>query len=316
MPAPARLHAPLPRPLIAQPSRAHAPEPAAALRGFLLAIVGREPASSKIELRPLHADGQPARERAFLPVGDLGEVERRVRELAPRTNVYVSAAPRVRPDGTAAAVERVWMLWADIDAEEGLRRLREFRPLPSIVLRTGTPGHGLALWPLREPLSPAHAQRGNRRLALALAADMNATDGARILRPPASMSHKHTPPRSVVCTRLEPARFAAAEVVGTLSDSRHYTRGPRRLRLPPGRGAPRAERVLLGLCRTVAQARPGGRNAALHWSACRAVEYSDAGELDLAHALDALASAALEVGLGAVEIRATLGSAQRTARAA
>ena len=33
-------------------------------------------------------------------------------------NVYSGAAPRVRKDGTAAAVERVWTLWADLDARD------------------------------------------------------------------------------------------------------------------------------------------------------------------------------------------------------
>jgi hypothetical protein len=145
---------------------------------------------------------------------------------------------------------------------------------------------------------------------------MAATDAARILHPPGTLNHKSSPPRAVVCTRLEPVKFSAADVVGHLPDSHHYRRPPRRLRQLLGHGAPRPDRVLDGLARTVAQAQPGGRNAALFWAVCRAVEHADAGEFDELQALDALSMSALASGLGGVEIRATIGSAQRTARRA
>jgi hypothetical protein len=74
--------------------------------------------------------------------------------------------------------------------------------------------------------------------------------------------------------------------------------------------------VLEGLARTVAEAREGGRNAALYWAACRAFEHVAAGELDERHALDELSMAALATGLGGGEIRATIGSAERTTREA
>ena len=77
----------------------------AALRLQLACIGGNEPATSYFELRPLARDGRPApSERAFLPVRELTGAIERVRELAPRLNVYVGAAPRVRQDGTAGAV--------------------------------------------------------------------------------------------------------------------------------------------------------------------------------------------------------------------
>jgi RepB DNA-primase from phage plasmid len=294
-----------------------------ALRGYLQALIGREPPSSMIELRPMYPDGGPAPGRAWVPVRELAEVERRIRELAPRLNVYVGAAPRTRREGRAGAVSRVWTLWADLDGEASLERLRGFEPPPSIVLDTGSEGHGLAVWPLREPLAPAHAHRANRRLVIALGADPNASDPARILRPPATLNHKHSPPREVRCMRLDTVRFTAAEVVGRLPDSHHCRRPPGRLRpTATGHDARRPERVLEGLVRTVEQARPptdgrpGDRNAALFWALCRAVEHVDAGELDEREALDALSMTALEAGLGRDEIRATIRSAQRTGRRA
>ncbi len=66
-----------------------------------------------------------------------------------------------------------------------------------------------------------------------------------------------------------------------------------------------------GLVRTVASSAEGGRNAALHWAACRAAERGAPTEL-----LDQLREAAGSVGLAEVEIERTLNSALRTAVAA
>jgi hypothetical protein len=295
------------------PARQRA-RPRDALHGYLEALVGDEPGESLLELRPMLPGGGAAPERCWVPVGNLAEVERCVRLLAPVRHVYIGVAPRVRRSGTADAVERCWVLWADLDTEDAIERLRVFRPLPSIVVRSGS-GGAHAYWPMSEPLPPTWAQRANRRLALALGADMNATDAARILRPPGTLNHKPTPPAPVVCTRLEPIMFTAAEVVGRLPDSNHYRRSVRRQRLAC-QGPRSSERVLEGLARTVAEAREGGRNAALYWAACRAFEHVAAGEFDERHALDELSMAALATGLGGGEIRATIGSAERTTRQA
>jgi RepB DNA-primase from phage plasmid len=283
-------------------------EPREALSGYLQAIVGREPPASLLELRPMLAGGGAAPERAFLPVGELGEVERRVQALAPTRHVYVGVAPRTRPEGHAGAVTRCWVLWIDADTEAALDRLRSFAPSPGLVVRSGS-GGAHAYWPLHEPLAPGHAQRANRRLALALGADMQATDAARILRPPGTLNHKATPPRPVVCTRLEPVRFTAAEVVGRLPDSAHYRRPARSQRPPLRHGAAHPERILDRLARTVASAQHGNRNSSLFWASCRALEHVASGDLDEHQALDALATAALEAGLGGDEIKATIRSA-------
>ncbi len=277
----------------------------------LAAIVGSEPASSLLEIRPLTVDGRPAPERAFIPVRQAAEAKRRIVELAPHRNVFIGVAPRVRPEGKAAAVARVWTLWADIDTAEDLAALRSFDPAPSIVIESGSGGVH-AYWPSRRPLSPADAQRCNRRIALALGGDMNATDPARILRPAGTLNHKHDPARAVACTRLELQTFDALEVVGKLPDSSHYAR--RRPQVAPGQTAP-PERVLDGLARTVREAQEGNRNAALFWATCRCAERVDAGELEEATALPVIHQAALDAGLPDAEIRATIrsGLSQRVA---
>jgi hypothetical protein len=245
-----------------------------------------------------------------VPVGDMDALAGRICELAASLNVFVGVCPRVREAGTVDAVERCWVLWVDVDGEHPLHRLAGSRPWPSIVVRTGS-GGAHAYWPLREPLDPAHAQRANRRLALATGGDMNATDAARILRPPGTLNHKYDPPREVRCTRLDPDRFTAYEVVGHLPDSDHYRRVEAQREWRERHEAGEPDRVLDGLVRTVAQAKPGGRNVALYWAACRAVEHAAAGELDEQDALDVLGSVALDGGLGADEVKATITSAQR-----
>jgi hypothetical protein len=283
-----------------------------ALRAQLAAIVGDEPAGSLIELRPLTTEGRPSpRDRAFIPVCDREEIERTVPALAPRLNVYLGAAPRTSEDGTAAAVARVWTLWVDLDTAEAVESLRTFRPLPAIVVRTGS-GGAHAYWPLRSPLGPQAAMRANRRLALALKGDIAATDPARILRPAGSLNHKHTPPREVVCTRLERETFEVREVVGSLPDDPRYLRRAAPPRRRTADHAPSPARLLDGLAGVVRATAEGGRNHALFWAACRATEHVDAGTLDEAQAFGELHQAGLDVGLPEHEVESTLRSARRT----
>jgi hypothetical protein len=196
-----------------------------ALRMQLACIAGEEPPSSYFELRPLTRNMRPAR-RDFIPVSEAQRAVELIGEHSSALNMFVGAAPRIRKAGTAAAVARVWQLWLDLDRPDALELIGDFRPLPSLIISTGSPGHALAHWPLDTPLGPAQAQRANRRLAARLGGDMAATDPARIVRPVSSLNHKHRPPAEVTCTRLETVRFTAAQVVGNLPDSHHYQRPP------------------------------------------------------------------------------------------
>jgi len=271
-----------------------------ALEGYFQAIVGDEPASSFIEIRPmLPNDGGPARGRTWVSVNRFDKFRDHINKLAQTTNVFVGVAPRVRREGYASAVERVWTLWVDIDHEENLRKLAQFNPQPAIVVRSGS-GGAHAYWPLSEPLTGPQAQRANRRLAAHLNADINATDAARILRPPGTLNHKHQPAKHVVCTRLLPIGFTAAEVVSALPDSEHYTK-PR----PHFKRSGEPESVLGRLTRVITTTPHGNRNAAFFWAVCCALE-------DDVTNFDALSSAALQVGLRPDEIRASIDSAQRT----
>jgi hypothetical protein len=283
-----------------------------ALRLQVAAIAGNEPASSFLEIRPFDRDMQP-RERSFIPVRERHEAAHCIALLAAQHNVYVGAAPRVREDGTAAAVERVWVLWADCDGRAALERLRDFRPLPGVVIRSGSDDCAHAYWPLREPLPPAWAQRANRRLAIALGADLAATDPARILRAAGTLNQKADPPKPVACTRLELDVFTFDQVVGRLGDDRGYT--------PPASADLRARggdatKSLAGLVRVVRDAPTGNRNQLLYWAACRARDHADTGQLGVDEAREELRDAAIAAGLSESEIAATLRSALESKAAA
>jgi hypothetical protein len=88
---------------------------------------------------------------------------------------------------------------------------------------------------------------------------------------------------------------------------------------PAAGGAPRpaahVEAQLAGLVRTVAGAKPGGRNAALFWSACRVVEMVASGEVTASFAEGMLTTAAIRAGLDHREAASTIRSASRGGRA-
>ncbi len=271
-----------------------------ALRLQCVAIAGHEPPSSYFELRPL----DPAAAQHFIPVGDVPAVVERVKSLRERHQVYLGAAPRAREAGTADAIERAWTLWVDIDSPEAVERLRRFRPLPSIVVRSGTEDHLHAWWPLRSSITPRWAERANRRLAYRLKGDPASTDVARIMRPIISINRKAQPATMVECVRLELDVFELRDVVGGLPDPpAKPSAAPREPRRAADPGA-----TLAGLSRVVREATAGERNHKLNWAAFRAGEHIADGELDAADAEDELLAAALDAGLGEAEARRTIQS--------
>jgi hypothetical protein len=282
-----------------------------ALRLQCVAIAGNEPPSSYFELRPL----DPAGRQEFIPVDDVPAVMDRVESLRECHQLYIGAAPRTREAGTADAIERVWCLWADCDSEEAVEHLRRFRPLPSIVVASGTEGHLHAWWPLRCSVTPRWAERANKRLAYRLKADPASTDVARIMRPIISVNRKTHPVTMVECVRLELDMFEMCDVVGGLPDAptTAIAQTPRAARLLAS-GDPGA--TLAGLARVVRDAPIGERNNRLNWAAFRAGEHIAAGLLASADAESELLAAALDVGLTEAEALRTIQSGLGARRAA
>lgn len=188
-----------------------------ALRCFLAALYGRARPGLLIELRVRTGGGMAQR---FVPVERRDEVARAVLEQATVTDVYVGVLPRWRARGARRDVAGgAQVIWADCDGEDAARALGRFRPAPSLVVRSGSGENRHAYWLLDEPATVAEAQRANRRLALALGADAGSAEAARILRPPATLNHKHDPPVSVVLEVCAPERrYRLHELVGGLPD--------------------------------------------------------------------------------------------------
>jgi hypothetical protein len=296
-------------------TRGQSIDQAAALRLQLAAFAGSK-TSGYFEIRSKRTNGR-GMEQEWVSIAEPDRAARCAVNRGQATDCYIGAAVRTRRAGGLDVIESLAVLWADCDSRGALERLSAFRPLPSLVIRSGSDDSAHAYWPLQVPVAPAWAKRANLRLALALGADRNATDAARVLRPAGSFNFKHHPPRPVVCTRLELEVFTISDVVGHLPDDRDYVRPPVQTR-PAG---PLAEtsKLLDGLVRTVREAPGppnGNRNCALYWAACRLRERVAACEVDSAEGRAALREAALCAGLDERETDRTLDSALDIASAA
>ena len=276
-----------------------------ALRLQLATIAGNEPVTSLFEVRAKRSTGRM--DQLFVGVHELDRAAAAIVNRSQLVDVYVGAAPRTRREGTLDAIERVWSLWADCDNDTAVERLRHFKPLPSIVLRSGTDNRVHAYWPLNSPIPPSWAQRANLRLAHALGSDKGATDGARIMRPIGSRNHKHDPARPVECVRLEMDVFTVDLVVGRLCDDRDWIApAPRPLTATAAGGG-----SLPGLVRVVREAQDGNRNNALNWAAYKAGRHVLAGAVDEFQGRDELRQAGLDAGLSELEVDRTIRSAMQ-----
>jgi hypothetical protein len=207
----------------------------------LAALAGYGRAQGYLELRRRANQGMRSE---YFPVSALDCAATRARALGTQGDVYVSAAPRSRRAGTRSAVREGWVLWVDCDDVQAHERLRDFSPRPPLAIASGSGGTH-AYWPLATPVEPERLEQANRRLALALGADRQSTDAARILRPAGTSNHKHSPPRPVqlrwfdegVVVALEQVvshlRDPSATVGGEGTVRRRDPAGDRLLAIPP-----------------------------------------------------------------------------------
>ena len=191
------------------------PQNAAALL-VVATCAGNAPDDWFIEIR--HTYDGPGMRQKFFPVRDYRAAARYAIAQAAGGNVYVSATPRIRPAGKETDVRTGWLLWTDIDQDDGYDRVMRFPAAPSFIIKTGTPGRVLAAWQLSEGVPAAQVERDNRRLTLALEGDMAHTSANEIIRVPGTLNHKHDPPRPVVCVAIDPYTYAAQELAGHLTD--------------------------------------------------------------------------------------------------
>lgn len=155
--------------------------------------------------------------RRYVSVLRLQQVASRITALAPDADVYLGAALRDRARGDKAAIHGSQLLYIECDDPAARERLADFACPPSMIVASGSPGHLHFYWRLRERATAARIESANRRLALSLHGEPGCADIVRMLRPPQSLNHKHTPPLPVRLLEHDAgARYALAELLATL----------------------------------------------------------------------------------------------------
>jgi RepB DNA-primase from phage plasmid/CHC2 zinc finger len=158
--------------------------------------------------------------RRFVSAVHIHDAARLITRLAFRTDVYVGVALRDgHTSGGRSAIGGSHLLYIECDDPGAGKRLHGFVCSPSMIVASGSPGHLHVYWCLRERASSAQVQSANRRLALALQGDPASVDIARLLRPPSSMNHKHSPPVAVrLLEHNTDARYALRELTSSLPE--------------------------------------------------------------------------------------------------
>jgi hypothetical protein len=194
-----------------------------ALDSYLRMLAGPAPGARLLEIR--FALRYRDMGRLFIAANSAPGASRLIRRLAARTDVYVGVCLRTRRAGGRDAIDRSHLAFVEIDTPDALDRLRAFRHPPTMTVSSGSAGHAHAYFTLSEPVTVPELERANRRLAHTLGGDLASVDAARILRPPSSWNHKHSPPAPVELIELDPAqRYDLDQLVDGLDD-------------PPGRPA-------------------------------------------------------------------------------
>lgn len=135
--------------------------------------------------------------------------------------VFATPAKLARAEPGDAAVGELAVVWVDIDASEGVARLRRFAHRPHLVCWSGGGGGAHAYWRLSSPVPPAEGERANRMLAGALGADLASTNRGRLMRLPGTR-HRKSGERwcRVASADLALAPYDPAVLVAGLCDPR------------------------------------------------------------------------------------------------
>ena len=173
------------------------------LHNYLHVLAG-EHAEGLLEVRYTRPSG--GMRRLFRNAADREELARMILALAAHTDVYTGVALRTRRHGGRQAIPRSHVVYIEIDHPDALERLKRFHAPATMLIASGTPGHLHAYWRLHTPAATAAVEQANRTLAHHLDGDLASVDIARILRPPGTRNHKHTPPTPVRLLHLNPTR--------------------------------------------------------------------------------------------------------------
>jgi hypothetical protein len=179
-----------------------APAPDIALRTYLDVLGGDGDGWLEVRYRTrrgMRTLFYPARGRCRQLASMLGNVSQ-------RSDVYVGCATRATRRGDKDAIAGSWVVWTELDTPDAIDRLATFTPAPTMLISSGTPGHLHAYWGLSQRIDVDTVEDANKRLAHTLGGDPVCFDAGRILRPPDTLNHKHTPPRPVRLEEASPDR--------------------------------------------------------------------------------------------------------------
>jgi CHC2-type zinc finger protein/DNA primase RepB-like protein len=215
------------------------------LISFLTLLAGPAPDTRLLEIR-YRTNGRPGMGQHFINARAPIKASELIRPLSAHGDTYVGVLLRDRAEGGRRAVTNSHLLWVEIDADDAYKRLLSAPAAPTAVVSSGTPGHLHAYWLLGDAVSADQVAGLNRKLAGSVGGDLASVDPARILRPPATLNHKHHLTARTVLELLDHSRiYDATELIAGLLDPRPkaaYTTpvAPRR---PPGPGGPWWQRV-------------------------------------------------------------------------
>lgn len=214
------------------------------LERYLQVLAGPAPSGRLLEIRfPL---GDRGMGRLFIAAHRRPGAARLLRRLDARTDVYVGVCLRNRRAGGRDAIDYCHLAFVEIDTPDAIDRLTAFPHPPTMIVSSGTPGHAHAYYALTTQVSVTELETANRRLAHALGGDLASVDAARILRPPSTHNHKHSPPTPAELIDLNPHRsYKLPQLTDGLIDPRDRPPGGERTRRDTGRTE--LDRLLLAI---------------------------------------------------------------------
>jgi hypothetical protein len=196
---------------------AQSERPASDLLTYLRMLAGDSQPSQFFDMR--YSARQGVMRQRFVSVRRVHQTARRITDLSSHADVYVGVALRDRAHGDKYAITGSHLLYIECDDPAARERLEDFAYSPSMIVASGSPGHLHIYWRLRERASSAQVESINRRLAVALHGEPRCADIVRLLRPPTSLNHKHTPPVAVkLLEHNAHVRYALTELADSLPE--------------------------------------------------------------------------------------------------
>jgi len=181
--------------------------------GLVEVVAGRRQADGSLRMRPR---SKPER---FPPAGEIVALVALVRRhRRAGEEVFCTPLTRRQPrSGKAGDVLPARVAWVDIDEPAAMEALRRFRPLPHLVVYSGS-GGAHAYWRLAQAIEGDQLEATNRKLAHHLGGDLGCTDRARIMRVAGSHNHKADAPCRLAYCNLATRPVPAPTLTAGLAD--------------------------------------------------------------------------------------------------